>query len=267
VEPGREAPKGLEERQVRIARVEKQGQPCFGILEDDEVRELRGDVFGRFEPGVLLGKVSGLPLLAPVLPSKVVALGLNYRDHAAEMNQPLPKEPLIFLKPGTSVIGPGADIIYPGISARVDYEAELAVVIKKRARDVEPQEAGEYILGYTCLNDVTARDLQARDGQWTRAKGFDTFCPLGPWIETELDPSNLDIRAILNDRVVQNSSTNELHFKVHEIISFVSRIMSLVPGDVIATGTPSGVGPMQKGDRITIRIQGIGDLTNHVAGT
>jgi len=251
---------------VRILRLEKQGQPCFGILENDDVRELKGDVFSRFEPGAKLGKVSGIQLLAPILPSKVVALGLNYRDHAAEMNLPLPEEPLIFLKPGTSVVGPFADIIYPEVSARVDYEAELAVVLKKLARDVEPQDASEYILGYTCLNDVTARDLQARDGQWARAKGFDTFCPLGPWIETELDPSNLNIQAILNDNVVQNSCTSELHFKVPEIISFVSRIMTLVPGDVIATGTPSGIGPMQKGDRITISIQGIGDLTNQVAG-
>jgi 2-keto-4-pentenoate hydratase/2-oxohepta-3-ene-1,7-dioic acid hydratase in catechol pathway len=249
---------------MRIVRVEFEGKPLFGILKDDEVRSIKGNPFEELEPGEQLGRLSDLKLLAPVEPSKVIALGLNYRDHAQEMNQPLPDEPILFIKPATSVIGPFEDIIYAERSARVDYEAELAVVIKDQAKDVKPGYAGEYILGYTCLNDVTARDLQAKDGQWTRAKGFDTFCPIGPWIETELDPSGLKIQALLNDRVVQDSSTGELHFNIPEVVAFISSIMTLLPGDVIATGTPSGVGPMKPGDKITIRIEGIGDLTNQV---
>ncbi len=249
---------------MRILRFSKNGEQVCGILDGNEAFAVRGDIFGDFEKGDPLGGISGLRLLAPVLPDKVVALGLNYKDHAKEMNLSLPEDPILFLKPSTSVIGSGDDIIYPGMSARVDYEAELAFVIKKPARNIEPEQAADYILGYTCLNDVTARDLQAKDGQWTRAKSFDTFCPIGPWIETDIDPSDLKVQALLNDRVVQESSTRELHFKVEQVISFVSRVMTLLPGDVIATGTPSGVGPMQPGDSITIRIQGIGDLTNKV---
>jgi len=216
------------------------------------------------EPGERIGKIKDFKLLAPVVPQKIIAVGLNYKDHAEELNLPIPKEPIIFLKPPSAVIGPGEPIILPAQSNRVDYEAELAVVIKKRAKNIKPEQAKEYILGYTCFNDVTARDLQAKDGQWSRAKSFDTFAPLGPWIETELEPGNLKIQALLNGKVVQDSSTSNLIFSVPELVSFISQIMSLFPGDVIATGTPSGIGPLSAGDEIIIRIQGIGELRNSV---
>jgi 2-keto-4-pentenoate hydratase/2-oxohepta-3-ene-1,7-dioic acid hydratase in catechol pathway len=205
-------------------------------------------------------------ILAPVLPSKIVAVGLNYRDHAREMGHDLPANPILFMKPSTAVIGPGEAILYPAQASRVDYEAELAVVIKQRCRDVRPEDARAVILGYTCFNDVTARDLQARDGQWTRAKSFDTFAPLGPWVETDLaDPHGLAIRARLNGKIVQSSHTGNLIFSVFELVAFISSIMTLERHDVIATGTPSGVGPVARGDEVTIEIDGIGTLSNAVA--
>ena len=208
--------------------------------------------------------LSEVKLLAPSVPSKIVALGLNYRDHAKELGLPIPEEPLLFLKPPSAVIGPEEKIILPPESKRVDYEAELAVVIRKRARRIAPQRAFDYILGYTCFNDVTARDLQKKDGQWTRAKSFDTFAPFGPWIETDLDPSNLKVRSYLNGFLRQDSSTSELIFPVPEIVSFVSQVMTLEPGDVIATGTPPGIGPLSSGDLIEVEIEGIGRLKNYV---
>jgi 2-keto-4-pentenoate hydratase/2-oxohepta-3-ene-1,7-dioic acid hydratase in catechol pathway len=204
-------------------------------------------------------------LLSPVLPSKIVAIGLNYRAHAAEFNKEIPAEPMIFLKPSTAVIGPNDEIVYPAhMSRRVDYEAELAVVIKKTARNLPPESAFDYVLGYTCFNDVTARDLQGKDVQYTRAKGFDTFAPIGPWIETELDPDNVRIESYLNDEKRQDTSTSDMIFRVADLISFVSRVMTLLPGDVIATGTPSGVGKMKPGNKIEVRIEGIGSLVNTV---
>lgn len=250
---------------MKIVRMAWKGEARFGVVQGEKVCGLRGSVFDRFEPGEELGPLSEQKLLAPMLPSKVVALGLNYSDHAAEMKLPIPKEPILFLKPFTALAGPGDKIIYPEMSQRVDYEAELAVVIKSVCRQVPPERAGDFILGYTCLNDVTARDLQLKDIQWTRAKSFDTFCPIGPWMETELDPSRLRVRAWLNDQLKQDSTTAQLIFKVPEIISFVSRVMTLLPGDIIATGTPAGVGPMQRGDRIVIEVEGIGRLENSVA--
>ncbi|OGP59291.1 MAG: hypothetical protein A2V67_15635 [Deltaproteobacteria bacterium RBG_13_61_14] len=250
---------------MKLVRMAWGVEAKFGVVQGDRVFALKGSVFDRFEPGDELGPLQEQKLLAPMLPSKVVALGLNYANHAREMNLPIPAEPILFLKPFTSLVGPGDKILYPEMSKRVDYEAELAVVIKLPARQVPVERAHEFILGYTCLNDVTARDLQAKDGQWTRAKSFDTFCPVGPWIETELDPGNLRVRALLNDQVVQDSTTSQLIFKVPEIVSFVSRVMTLLPGDIIATGTPPGVGPMQKGDRIVIEVEGIGRLENTVA--
>jgi 2-keto-4-pentenoate hydratase/2-oxohepta-3-ene-1,7-dioic acid hydratase in catechol pathway len=197
-------------------------------------------------------------------PSKIVAIGTNYRKHAEEMGLPIPSEPLIFLKPATAVIGHDDVIRYPAMSSRVDYEAELGVVIKKRASQVEVKDAGDYILGYTCVNDVTARDLQKKDGQWIRAKGFDTFAPIGPWIVTDIDSSDLKLEAVLNGEVKQDSRTSDMIFKVPELVSFISKVMTLEAGDVIATGTPSGIGPMQKGDTIEIRIEGIGTLRNKI---
>lgn len=204
-------------------------------------------------------------LLAPVIPGKIVAVGLNYRDHAREMAYELPKEPILFMKPSTSVIGPGEAIRYPSQSSRVDYEAELAVVIGRTCRNVGAATARNFILGYTCLNDVTARDLQAKDGQWTRAKSFDTFAPLGPWIVTDLeDPHTLEITARLNGEARQSSNTANLIFNAFDLVEFVSHIMTLNPGDVIATGTPAGIGPMNPGDVVEIGIQGIGVLKNPV---
>lgn len=220
---------------------------------------------GTWEPTGEVVPPGDARLLAPCMPSKVVALGLNYRDHAEETRMPIPHEPLLFLKPSTSVIGPGEPIVIPPMSERVDYEAELAVVIKRAAKDVSREEADAFVWGYTCLNDVTARDLQGKDGQWTRAKGFDTFCPIGPCVVTGLDPSSLTIEGVLNGEVRQRSCTSQLVFSVPEIVSFVSRIMTLLPGDVIATGTPSGIGPLRRGDVFQVRIQGIGVLENPVA--
>jgi 2-keto-4-pentenoate hydratase/2-oxohepta-3-ene-1,7-dioic acid hydratase in catechol pathway len=208
-------------------------------------------------------EISIKKILPPVVPSKVVCVGLNYRDHAKELGFDLPKEPLIFLKPSTSVIGHLDNILYPLQSERVDYEAELAVVISKSCSKVSPEEAASYILGYTCLNDVTARDLQIKDGQWTRAKSFDTFCPIGPYIETQIsDPHRLDIKLLLNGETRQASNTSNLIFPVNELISRISHIMTLNEGDVIATGTPSGIGPMNRGDRVCVEIEDIGVLEN-----
>jgi len=203
-------------------------------------------------------------ILSPVQPSKIILVGLNYRDHARELRMAIPKEPVIFLKPPTAVIANAGNIIYPSGVKRLDYEAELALVVKKTARNIPAKSAKNYILGYTCLNDVTARDLQKKDGQWTRSKSFDTFCPIGPWIETKLDPSNLRIQCRLNDKLKQDSSTANFIFPVEYLVCFISRIMTLFPGDVISTGTPVGVGPMQPGDRVEVEIEGIGKLFNQV---
>ncbi len=204
--------------------------------------------------------------LAPVRPTKIVAVGLNYRDHAREFDLDIPAEPIIFLKPPSSVIGPGEDIVYPRGVKRLDFEAELAIVISRRCKAIPREKAKEYILGYTCFNDVTARDLQSKDGQWTRSKSFDTFAPLGPWVETDLeDPGNLSIVSKLNGKVMQSSSTSNMIFDVYYLVSFISNIMTLEPFDVIATGTPPGVGSMDIGDTISIELQGIGELRNRVS--
>ena len=203
-------------------------------------------------------------LLAPVRPSKVICVGLNYADHAKELGMTVPEEPVIFIKPPSSVIGPGETILYPSCSARVDYEAELAVVIKSEARGVTAANAKDHILGYTCFNDVTARDIQKKDGQWTRAKSFDTFAPLGPWIETDLDTSDIMVSSYLNGELKQSSRTSEFIFGISRLVEFISGVMTLFPGDVIATGTPPGVGPMAPGDEVMVEIEGIGRLVNRV---
>jgi 2-keto-4-pentenoate hydratase/2-oxohepta-3-ene-1,7-dioic acid hydratase in catechol pathway len=245
---------------MRMARFAVNGVSANGKVEGDQVTALPGEaVTGSFP-------LDAVRILAPCVPSKVVAVGLNYRDHAQELNLAVPDEPLLFMKPSTSVIGPGDRIVLPPQSSRVDYEAELAVVIGKTARNVPRDHAREYILGYTCLNDVTARDLQNKDGQWTRAKSFDTFCPLGPWIETDLDPRNLGIELILSGECRQRSRTSELIFDPWTLVEFISRVMTLLPGDVIATGTTSGIGPMKPGDTAEVRIEGIGSLLNPVWG-
>lgn len=255
---------------MKLARFSAEGRISWGIVEHGVVFEA-----GDYSPGAIpdekaakkgLGRPQGsIRLLAPAEPSKIVAIGLNYRAHAAEFGKPIPEEPMLFLKPSTAVIGPGDDIIYPShMSRRVDYEAELAVVIGRKAMDVSPDDAKACILGYTCFNDVTARDLQAKDIQYTRAKGFDTFAPMGPWIETGLNPLKVRVESYLNDEKRQDCSTEDMIFNVFELVSFVSRVMTLLPGDVIATGTPSGVGRMKPGDTIEVRIEGIGALKNTV---
>jgi 2-keto-4-pentenoate hydratase/2-oxohepta-3-ene-1,7-dioic acid hydratase in catechol pathway len=252
---------------MRIVRFDMQGRSGYGILEGEQISVLWG---APYDGGLAntTGEVVSLPevtLLAPCEPSKIVALGLNYRDHAAEYGSVVPEEPLIFMKPSTAVIGPDEAIVYPAMSKRVDYEAELAVVLGKTARHVPEDKAFEYVLGYTCFNDVTARDLQRKDGQFTRAKGFDTFAAIGPWIETAIaDPDNLNVAAYLNGEEKQHSNTGDMVFPVAHLISFISRIMTLLPGDVIATGTPSGIGPMQPGDVVEIRVEHIGALRNQV---
>ncbi len=249
---------------MKLVRFLTQGRTAHGILNGEEVAELQGDFFTSFKMLRACHSLSAVKLIAPCNPSKVVAVGLNYRDHAQELGLAVPDEPIIFLKPPTTVIAHGDEIVYPRRSARVDYEAELAVVIKDRIRDIDPEDVPDHILGYTCANDVTARDLQKKDVQWTRAKSFDTFCPAGPWIETDLDPGDLLIQSYLNGERRQSSRTSQLIFKVNGLVSFISGIMTLYPGDLILTGTPSGIGPMKQGDEIEVRIEGIGSLKNKV---
>ena len=250
---------------MKIVRFDQEGRSGYGVLDGEKILPIWENPFaGITETGETL-VLSDVKLLAPCEPSKIVALGLNYRDHAAEFGHQVPEEPLIFLKPSTAVIGPEAAIIYPKMSRRVDYEAELAVVIGKTAHRVREDEALEYVLGYTCLNDVTARDLQKKDGLFTRAKGFDTFAAMGPWIETAIgDPDNVMVEAYLNGEPRQHASTSNMVFGVRRLIAFISEVMTLLPGDVISTGTPSGIGPMRPGDVVEVRVEGIGTLRNQV---
>lgn len=203
-------------------------------------------------------------LVAPVVPSKVVCVGKNYADHAREMGGEAPERPVLFLKPSTAVVGPGAAIVHPADSDRVDYEGELAVVIGRIARHVPAARALEHVFGYTCANDVTARDQQQADGQWTRAKGHDTFCPLGPWVQTELDPAASRVTTVLDGVTVQDSATALMIHPLAELLAYISRVMTLLPGDVVLTGTPAGVGPMRPGQEVSVTVDGIGTLTNPV---
>jgi 2-keto-4-pentenoate hydratase/2-oxohepta-3-ene-1,7-dioic acid hydratase in catechol pathway len=250
---------------MKIVRYQDGSLVKYGVIEKETIREMEGDPFSHFHLTSKVKKIGEAKLLSPCLPSKIVALGLNYRDHAEEVKLPIPDKPLLFIKPSTSVIGPGEAILYPKMSKRVDYEAELAVVIGKVAKNVSEEKAADYILGYTCLNDVTARDLQPKDGQWTLSKSFDTFSPIGPWIVTDMDPHQLEISSYLNGERRQHSNTKNLIFGPRQLVSFISWAMTLLPGDVIATGTPSGIGPMAIGDQIDVVIEGIGTLSNHVA--
>jgi 2-keto-4-pentenoate hydratase/2-oxohepta-3-ene-1,7-dioic acid hydratase in catechol pathway len=222
---------------------------------------LEGDVFGEYRPGAEIAD-KGLQFIAPVQPSKIMAIGLNYKDHAAEMNKKLPAEPLVFMKPATSVIGPEHAIAIPSWAGRIDHEAEMAIVIGRRASRVPVAQAMDYVLGVTCLNDVTARELQVKDVQYTRAKGFDTFAPIGPCIAVDLDPSSLAIEGWVNGEKRQSSSTNQLIFPVPELVAYVTRFCTLEPGDIITTGTPSGVGRLEAGDRVMVKVEGVGALSN-----
>ncbi|SNX53428.1 2-keto-4-pentenoate hydratase/2-oxohepta-3-ene-1,7-dioic acid hydratase (catechol pathway) [Thermoanaerobacterium sp. RBIITD] len=241
---------------VRIVRVDNTFKE-YGVIVGDSVVMINGH-------RILNVELKETKLLSPCEITKAVCVGLNYGDHIEEMGDKRPDEPTLFIKPATAVIGPNDYIIRPQMSERVDYEGELAVVIKDTAKNVPEKRALNYVLGYTIANDVTARDLQSKDGQWTRAKSFDTFLPLGPWIETDLDPSNLEIKTYVNGILKQHSNTKHLIFSVPKLISFISHVMTLNPGDVILTGTPSGVGPLDAGDEVTIEIEGIGKLTNKV---
>lgn len=249
---------------MRYIRFEHEGTIGYGIVEADRVMFMDGSPFAEYSltgTSVAFGEVTPL---SPCEPTKGVCIGLNYRDHVEEVHAAIPTSPVVFIKPSGCVIGPGQQIVYPPLSKRVDFEAELAIVIGRTASKVSEADANSYILGYTCANDVTARDLQPHDGQWTVAKGFDTFLPLGPVVTDEVDPTSLEITSRLNGTVCQNSNTRNLIFGCAYLVSYLSHIMTLYPGDVILTGTPSGIGPMQPGDTIEVEIEGVGILRNTV---
>ncbi|MBI5266155.1 MAG: fumarylacetoacetate hydrolase family protein [candidate division Zixibacteria bacterium] len=247
-------------------RASGQDQPAYGIVENNLVKTLTGAPWLGGTATSETKELAEVTLLAPVKPSKIVCIGLNYHAHVAASfsADKAPEYPLIFLKPPSAIIGPGDDIIHPPESERVDYEAELGVVIGKTAIRVSEERAMDFVLGFTCANDVTARDLQKKDGQWSRAKGFDTFCPVGPWIVTELNYADVLVEAVHNGRVTQTGRTSQMIFNVPFIISYISGIMTLSPGDLICTGTPSGIQPMKPGDAIEVRIEGIGSLVNRI---
>ncbi|MCK4963239.1 MAG: fumarylacetoacetate hydrolase family protein [Anaerolineales bacterium] len=263
---------------MRYARFLVDGKTHSGVIEGETVFELKGgDVLGCAQAyeNIIDGnttaksdnswRINDVKLLAPVLPSKLIAMGLNYRAHAEEFGFVIPEDPMVLLKPTTAIIGIGDEIVYPShMSRRVDCEAELGIVISKRAKNLSIEDAKDYILGYTCVNDVTARDLQKSDGQFIRAKAFDTFAPIGPWIESDIDPENLSVESYVNGELRESGHSSDMAKNVFEVVSFVSKIMTLLPGDVIATGTPSGNGKMKPGDEVEIRIEGIGSLTNTV---
>jgi len=249
---------------MKIARVQKQGQAFYAALENGVFKSIAGLPYdGTTFTGETYAQDS-VTLLAPAEPSKVVAVGLNYAKHAGEMKEALPLNPILFIKPSTAVLAPGGAIVYPRAAGRVDYEAELGVVIGKTCKDVTAEDAKAYIFGYTTLNDVTARDLQKSDGQWTRGKGFDTFCPFGPYVDTDYDPRGKRVQSILNGQTKQDGNTADMIYDVYALIAFISGVMTLLPGDVIATGTPEGIGPMQRGDTIEIRVEGLTPLVNTV---
>lgn len=254
---------------MRIIRyVYKQEPASYGWLLDTPdgplVGPLDGSPFGEFRRMEATIPLSKVRLLAPVQPSKILCIGRNYAAHAKEHNADVPEVPLLFLKPPSSIIGPGDKIIVPPQSQLVEHEAELVAVIGKPGRWIPPEEALDHIFGYTIANDVTARDLQRRDGQWTRAKGFDTFCPLGPWIETQLDPSDSLITCNVNGEMRQMSSTRDMVFNLRQLITFISSVMTLEAGDILLSGTPAGVGPLIPGDQVEVIIEGIGSLQNPV---
>jgi len=249
---------------VRLVRVRAGGHDRWGRIDADRVVLLDGSLADGFRDTVESVRLDGTALLAPVQPSKIVALASNYASHAAEMGKPIPTEPKLFLKAPSALIGPGAPILIPPRTTRVDPEGELALVIGRRLSRPSPQEALDAIWGYTCLNDVTCRDFQKADGVFTRAKGFDTFCPVGPWVETELDPSDLLVQTIVNGKVRASGRTSEMIFNLAEQLCAIASVMTLLPGDVVSTGTPPGVSPIQAGDVVEVLIEGIGRLSNPV---
>jgi 2-keto-4-pentenoate hydratase/2-oxohepta-3-ene-1,7-dioic acid hydratase in catechol pathway len=239
--------------------------PAFGIIDEDTIYSLRGDVFSDTrERGTRIGTLNDMKLLPPCAPSKIVCVGRNYAAHAKELGNELPVEPLLFFKPPSALIGHGEAIRLLPQMGKVDHEAELAVVIGREARGVSQSEAITYVLGYTCANDVSDRDFQKNDGQWTRAKGFDTFCPLGPWITTAFDPQDVAVKCVVNGDLRQDGRTGHMIFDIPFLITYISAIMTLMPGDLILTGTPAGVGPIMSGDVVEVQVEGIGELRNPV---
>jgi len=258
----------LEPSCVRVVRVRTGDRPSWGILRGTDVFELPEGPYGRdLEPGSRLGLLDELELLAPTVPTKIVCVGRNYAAHAAEHGADVPAEPLLFFKPPSSVTAPGAEIVLPELSSRIEHEGELALVVGRRCRGVSEKLAWQQILGVTCGNDVTARDLQRADSQWTRGKGFDTFCPLGPWIVTgvkEEELGGLDLSCAVNGEIRQKASTAQMVFSPAFLVAYITQVMTLEPGDVVMTGTPSGVGPLQSGDVVEVSISGVGKLSNPV---
>ncbi len=251
---------------MRIVRYQQGSDPAqYGWVLEDQVGPIDGDPFGDFRRKEASLPLDRVRLLAPVQPSKIICVGRNYAEHAREHGAEIPEMPLLFFKPPSAVIGPGEAIILPPQSQQVEHEAELVVVIGKQGRWIEPENAHQHILGYTVGNDVTARDLQRRDSQWTRGKGFDTFCPLGPWIDTTFDPADAMITCHVNGELRQMASTRDMIFTIRQLIAFASSVMTLLPGDVILTGTPAGVGPLASGDEVRVTVEGLGTLTNPVA--
>ncbi len=251
---------------MKFVRFQHKNNPAaYGWVYEDKVGMIDGDLWGEYHRLEATIPLEQVRLLAPVVPGKIVCMGRNYVEHAKEDNAEVPETPLIFLKPSTTLIGPGDKIVMPPQSQRVDHEGELALIIGRRGRWINTDEVKDYIFGYTIANDVTARDLQRRDGQWTRAKGFDTFCPLGPWIETEFDPTDALLTTRVNDEVRQMETTRAMVFSIVQIVAFISSVMTLEPGDVILTGTPAGISPLNHGDVVKVEIEGIGTLENPVA--
>ena len=252
---------------MRIVRFQSEHGRFWGMCEEDGIVPIIGDPFDSFRPDSIHYSYNDVLLLAPVLPSKIICVGKNYRDHLKELDTSAepPDEPLLFFKPPSSLIGPGQSIVLPEVSERVDFEGELAVVISKTIRSMPAEMAHEAIFGLTCANDITARDLQKKDDQWTRAKGFDTFLPMGPWVVRDLDYKDLAIETFVNLEPRQKSSTQSMIFQIDKLISYISGIMTLYAGDVILTGTPAGVGPLKPGDQVEVRIEGIGALVNNVS--
>ncbi len=250
---------------MRIARLTRDGNVDWYALEGAAARRFQGSPFAGGTLDETPVTWTDAELAPPVVPSKIVCVGRNYVAHAKELGNEAPKEPLLFFKPPSAIVGPGARIELPAVSERVEHEAELGVVIGKRARRVAKENALDCVLGYTCVNDITARDLQKRDGQWARAKGFDGFCPVGPWIETGLDPRVLTVQCLVDGTLKQDGRTSDMMFDVPTLVSYISHIMTLEPGDLIATGTPEGVSPIRSGNRVTVTIDGIGELTVAIA--
>jgi 2-keto-4-pentenoate hydratase/2-oxohepta-3-ene-1,7-dioic acid hydratase in catechol pathway len=249
---------------MKIIRYAYKNEISYGVKENNSIKQLKKAPFDEIVYSGNVLNYFDVKLLSPVMPSKIIAVGLNYTGHAKELNLDIPPRPLLFLKPPSSVIAQNACIVRPKQSKQVDFEAELAIVIKKQCHNVKSEAVNDVILGYTCLNDVTARDLQTTESQWTRAKGFDTFCPIGPWVETQYDYKNKRVQSRLNGKIMQDSNTDDLIYSVEKIVCYTSAIMTLMPGDIISTGTPFGIGAMKNGDVIEIEVEGIGVLKNNV---